>query len=286
VLHVITIHWKSSAWIAPQLRYLERFAPSATRVWASLNGIDDDYRKLFHYAEELEGTHPEKLNQLAQIAMADAASDDHLLFLDGDAFPVSPLAPVLADPSALVAARRRENFGDPQPHPCFCVTTVGFWRDIDGDWRGGYSWTNSLGATVTDPGGNLYGRLLADGIGWRPLDRVNTVDLHPLWFALYGDEEFGPVVYHHGAGFRERLARVDSMAAGFAPEMAATLRSPRWIPGARRVERRIRVGPARRERARWEREELPRQRQLAEDVFDAIVDDDDIVGRFVQRDPT
>ena len=33
----------------------------------------------------------------------------------------------------------------------------------------------------------------------------------PILFGLYGDAELGPVVYHHGAGFRhapERVARL------------------------------------------------------------------------------
>ena len=33
-------------------------------------------------------------------------------------------------------------FGDPQPHPCFCVTTVGFWQDIGGDSDEGPQWQN------------------------------------------------------------------------------------------------------------------------------------------------
>ena len=286
MLHVITIHWNSNLWIEPQLRYLDRHAPRGTRVWASLDGVavDDALRRRFHFTGSLDGTHPEKLNQLADIVMREAADDDHLLFIDGDAFPIGPLSPLLADDSALIAVRRRENFGDPQPHPCFCVTTVHFWRRIDGDWRAGYTWQNSLGATVTDPGGNLYGRLLDEGVEWRPLDRLNTVDLHPLWFGIYGDTEYGPVVYHHGAGFRSRVARVDTMTSGFAPEMRAALRSPRWIPGARRVERHLRARPAVRERARWEREELPKQRELADEVFRSIVSDDDIVARFCATD--
>ena len=256
MLHVLTVHFQSDAWIEPQLRYIERFAPAQTRVWACLNGIDDAYASRFSVAVDLEGTHPQKLNQLAEMVLAEADPDDHLLFIDGDAFPVRPLAPLLADPIALIAARRAENFGDPQPHPCFSITTARFWREIGGDWRAGFKWENSLGLMVTDPGANLLQKLQEREIAWRPLDRVNTVNLHPLWFALYGDDEYGPVVYHHGAGFRGRIGRVDTMSAGFAFDAQPRRRASR-IPGLRRVERHLRGRISARRRAKWEREELP-----------------------------
>jgi hypothetical protein len=280
VLHVLTVHFESDVWIEPQLRYLQRFAPPDTRIWASLNGIDRALWSRFHFADELPGTHPQKLNLLAQKVIEVADPGDHLLFLDGDAFPVANLEPLLADALPLIAVRRRENFGDPQPHPCFAITTAAFWKAIDGDWRAGYKWTNSLGVQVTDPGANLYRRLLDDGIEWRPLDRLNTVNPHPLWFAVYGDERSGPVVYHHGAGFRDPVGRTDTMKAGFAFEMSRA-RTPERFRVVHRLERHLRGRLAARRRARWVRDELPRQRALADEVFSAIVAGDDVVTRFV-----
>jgi hypothetical protein len=105
----------------------------------------------------------------------------------------------------LAAVRRDENLGDPQPHPCFSFTTCGFWREIQGDWSKGGTWTNSLGNIVTDPGGNLLHILADRNVDWLPLLRTNTNDEHhPLWFAVYGHR-----IYHHGAGFRERYSRLD-----------------------------------------------------------------------------
>ncbi len=97
----------------------------------------------------------------------------------------------------MIAVRRAE-MGDPQPHPCFCLTTVGFWREIGGDWHSGHKWQNEAGNKVSDVGGNLLGKLEHEGIGWRALERTNKTDLHPLFFAVYGD-----LAYHHGGGFRE-----------------------------------------------------------------------------------
>jgi len=283
MLHVATVHWQSDAWIPVQLRQLGRFAPPDTRIWACLNGIPDPPAGAFHRIVDLDGTHPQKLNALADLIAAEASADDHILFLDGDAFPVRPLEPLLADPATLFAVRRDENFGDPQPHPCFCVTTVGYWREVGGDWRPGYRWQNTLGVTVTDPGANLLLALQERGDAWRPLVRLNTVDLHPVWFALYGDDEYGPVAYHHGAGFRGRLARVDTMRAGLSTEMDKPRGSDSKIPGLRRLQRHYRSRQRARRRQRWERDEGPRQQALADEIFRAIVDDDDIVERFRPR---
>jgi hypothetical protein len=104
-----------------------------------------------------------------------------------------------------MAVRRDENLGDCQPHPLFCATTVGFWKDIEGDWRAGGAWINSAGREVADVGGNLMVKLRERGIEWLPLLRTNTSNPHPVWFGIYDHR-----IYHHGAGFQAtRVERVD-----------------------------------------------------------------------------
>jgi hypothetical protein len=208
MIHVITVHWMTPRWVEPQLGYLERNMGAPYRVVASLNGIDDPgLRARFDVAADLEGKHPAKLNALAQMVADGADPSDVVIFLDGDAFPVRPLVPWLEEAlrrHALVAVRRDENLGDPQPHPSFCATTVGFWQEIGGDWRGG-DWVNTAGMTVRDTGGRLLHTLRARQIDWLPMVRTNTNDPHPLWFGVYAHR-----VYHHGAGFQAaRVERVE-----------------------------------------------------------------------------
>lgn len=153
------------------------------------------------------GRHAGKLNHLARVACSDAAADDLLIFIDGDAIPIADPLPTIVDAlstTALVAVRRDENLGDLQPHPCFCATTVGTWMELGGDWSNGATWTTAAGREESDVGGNLRWQLDRAGLSWTPLRRSNRVDLHPLWFAVYGE-----IVYHHGAGFRSMLSRVD-----------------------------------------------------------------------------
>jgi hypothetical protein len=136
---------------------------------------------------------------------------------------------------------------------------------------------------VTDPGGNLLHTLEERGEHWRPLVRQNTVDLHPVWFALYGDRDIGPVAYHHGAGFRGRVARTDTMLAGFAPEMDKSKHPDSRIPGLQKLRRHALARRRARRRRSWDRAEGSRQRAIADEIFGAIVDDVDIVSRFCPR---
>jgi hypothetical protein len=213
MLHVATVHWQSPRWIDIQLRYLGRNAGEPFRVYAFLNEIPVSEDARFHYAtHEPIREHAIKLNRLADVILAQAGSEsDRMLFLDGDAFPIAPLAPFLGpalEAAPLVAVQRLENSGDRQPHPCFCATTVGFWRMIGGDWNEGYRWVNAAGTPTTDVGGNLLGILEKRGLPWRPLLRSNRRDLHPVWFGVYAD-----VAYHHGAGFRrDKVSRADLRA--------------------------------------------------------------------------
>jgi hypothetical protein len=200
------VHWQSDRWIDVQLSYLARNLTLPTRTYACLNEIDPSHNAKFSVVCELEGSHPAKLNELARRVTAEADPNDILLFLDGDAFPIAPLDGWIErtlDRYPLAAVRRDENNGDRQPHPCFCVTTVQFWNDIDGDWhRGEHTWLDRDGRPAGDVGGKVLLELEQRGIEWLPLLRSNVSDRHPVLFGVYGN-----LVYHHGAGFRLPIVR-------------------------------------------------------------------------------
>jgi hypothetical protein len=283
VIRVATVHWRDPRWIDVQLRYLARHLPQPYLVYADLEGIDRDHAAKFHHAADLAATksfengifsHTEKLNALAETIAAEADPEDILLFLDGDAFPIAPVAPFLEEKLAryrLAAVRRDENLDDVQPHPAFAATTVGFWREIGGDWNPGYTWRNAAGKEVTDAGGNLLGILRERGLDWYPLRRTNRRNLRPLWFAVYDD-----LVYHHGAGFRGGLCRRDREAIGRVPEpppdpppgaglrerLAWELRARKWYW----VDKRPVV--------KRERETLRRNKELSDRVYGELQHDE------------
>ncbi len=206
MIHVATVHWLDPKWISPQRRGLAAHVDEPFRVVANLEGIGAAYDEYFDQVVRTGGPHPDKLNSLADVVSCHAAPEDLLVFLDGDAFPVRPIGPWLRDLLSvhpLAAVRRDENAGDLQPHPCFCVTTVGFWNEIGGDWRAG-TWVTSEGLEASDVGGRLLATLRARSAPWRPILRSNQVDLHPVLYGVYERR-----VYHHGAGFRPPIARAD-----------------------------------------------------------------------------
>ncbi len=275
MIHVATVHWQDERWIAPQLRFLDRFLPAEHRVYAALNGIDPAYGRDFFYAADLEGKHPEKLNQLAEVAREQSNPDDLLLFVDGDAFPIAPVGPAILGDCRLAAIRRDENAGDCQPHPSFCLTTVGFWSEIGGDWRRGYKWTASTGDQVTDVGGNLLGILRERDIPWRPLLRSNRVNLNPIFFGVYGD-----VAYHHGAGFRPPQVRREHLPSRERVRAESTVATMGRVPVLGRLERSARYRLADRRHRKRAADAVDHAQQLSDEVFAAIQTDDDFYRRF------
>ena len=205
MIHIATVHYRSDKWIDVQLAYLRRHVHEPYRVVANLEAVPGDHDGKFDQVVPARGGHPGKLNLLASMIVAEARPDDLIMFLDGDAFPVAdpmPAAHRALEETVLFAVRREENDGDQQPHPCFCVIRARDWDRLRGDWSAGYCWTNRRGKTISDVGGNLLGILERSDEAWTPILRSNRVNLHPLWFAVYGS-----TVYHHGAGFRDPMSR-------------------------------------------------------------------------------
>jgi len=209
MIHILTIHWQTDKWIDLQLQYIEKNIKADFKIYAFLNDLSSDHSKRFFYSctEPIE-EHSVKLNLLADMAILHSSSlDDWLMFIDGDAFPIGDIVSFAREKLKdypLLAIQRKENLGDMQPHPSFCITTIKFWKEIGGNWDSGYIWRNQLGNQVCDPGGILLSILNKKGISWYPMLRSNTRNLHPLWFGVYEN-----LIYHHGAGFRNPVSRVD-----------------------------------------------------------------------------
>jgi hypothetical protein len=207
MIHVATVHFRSALWIDIQLSYLRRNLTEPFRTVTTLEGVPGDHDDKFDLVVPAIGDHAAKLNLLAGEISATAAPDDLIMFLDGDAFPIADPMPLIRtglEATTLVAVRRDENDGDPQPHPLFCVVRVADWERLHGDWSPGHCWANPAGELVTDVGGNLMRCLERAGADWTPILRSNRLDLHPVFFGVYGG-----VVYHQGAAFRSGNSRAD-----------------------------------------------------------------------------
>ena len=284
MIYVVTVHWKDDCWIDPQLEAFRRHSTEEFRVYAFLNHLPperlQEQIEKFHcaYTEDID-SHAVKLNLLANvICRSDAEDEDLLVFVDGDAFPVADyvsLARTHIPSRKLIAVKREENNGDSHPHPCFCITTVGFWREIRGDWEEGGKWKNRQGEEITDVGGNLLHILESRSINWMPLLRSNGTGLNTLFFAIYGD-----IAYHHGGGFRRGMGgRIGQIEAGIHTEARRPLnRLLNLLPkrGGLAGKFRERFHSLHILRARIRRETA----QISSDVFQRIKDDPESVWKI------
>jgi hypothetical protein len=267
LLYVATAHYGSPRWIEIQVDHLRRHISVEFQTWASIEGIDPAFASHFDRTVEQLGSHSGKLNHLAMEILGQADDDDLLMFLDGDAFPIADPMPTIEtalSQAALLAVRRAENVDQPQPHPCFCVTTVRTWRSLPGDWSSGPIWPGGRGWDVTDVGSLLMRALELAGLRWVELLRSNKHDLDPLYFAVYGD-----LVYHHGAGFRtEKVSGAHRRAV-----LGQTSRRP--APGL--LARAMRRGG----QERWEVRARKQLAERSEEFFERIVQGEDWLSELI-----
>ena len=97
MLHIATVHHGSPVWIEIQARYLREHISVPYQVWTSLEGIDPSHAAGFDRVIDQTGRHSDKLNHLAIEIVHEAAEDDLLMFLDGDAFPIADPMPLIAE---------------------------------------------------------------------------------------------------------------------------------------------------------------------------------------------
>ena len=124
---------------------------------------------------------------------------------------------------------------------------------------------------LSDVGGNLLGICKRSMEPWTPILRSNHVNLHPLWFALYGG-----IVYHHGAGFRDPMSR--SIVAGRPGRVDGNQRYRILQSGLRHID-------AARNKM-WGYRQMMANRRLGDELFEKLVRDRQILSRARVTIPT
>ena len=208
MLYILSAHFKNKEWIDIQLDYLSKYMKVPFRIWFATWGIQRvEDERIERVYKDVAKFHWEQLNRLAVEVLDVADSEDYILFIDSDAFPIKEITELekILKGNDLAAIQRIENNGDPQPHPCFCLTRADFWKNIEGDWgKGTQRWVGNDGIKRTDIGGLLYEKLDSLGIEWTKIRKSNSHSFHPLWFGVYGE-----LIYHHGAGSRPFFSASD-----------------------------------------------------------------------------
>src|SRR2546423_15217710 len=112
MIHVATVHYGDPRWIEPQLRHFDRYLEKY-RIYSFVDEASLERTERFYYrSTENLGDHATWLNMLAEIIRFNADPSDPILFIDGDAWPIAPVAPLIRDrlpQHRLVAVQRYEN---------------------------------------------------------------------------------------------------------------------------------------------------------------------------------
>ena len=129
-LFVLSAHYRSEFWLHIQRRYLDAYVDvPSTRIFG-MCGVRSSAFSPNETIIEYAGDHSIALDKLAGAALEQAHDDDFLLFLDSDAFPISPVSKMLKNIGEMAAVQRLENLGDQQPHPCFTLVTARTFRNL------------------------------------------------------------------------------------------------------------------------------------------------------------
>lgn len=174
------------------------------------------------------------MDWLAQRACATSAAETRLLFLDYDSWPLIDLRAleVQLRKHGIITAERSKEGNGAFPHTLFALTTCGMWQSQNLTW-GVYDRARALGLklevgkaraykicstgenAIIDTGAALWSALRSRSgqRGLAALRRINTLDLDPFDYGVYGLEAHCgtdargacvapilPVVYHHGRG--------------------------------------------------------------------------------------
>jgi len=156
--------------------------------------------------------------------------EDIIVFADSDAWPIREWEGKinsLLEKNKAVAIERRENpeplltdKAKPYPHPSFFAIKANFWKK---HYRKGLEWDLGPKEDQFKTSGPTIKIWLEDnGYSYAPLLRTNCIDIHPLYYGVYGD-----IIYHHGAGTRPKYDSADIwLRTGLNPHTDLDLRYP------------------------------------------------------------
>jgi len=208
MLRIVTIHHETIKFFELQKKYFENHTSEDYHFFCGYSVFNlepqDKYSIYNLSAVNVSQYHAERLNYLANFACIGANDSDKLIFVDSDAFPISSNWVKVIDDNLkinpITAIQRIENLAPTRdctpewhPHPCFFVTTVKFWKENGLNFN-----------SIPTAGYNIGEWLISKKLDFTKIHRSNTVNLHPLYFGIYGD-----IVYHHGAGNRRVYDGID-----------------------------------------------------------------------------
>jgi len=207
MIYIVTNHHGHDRFLNLQAKYVSNHTSGPYKVYCGMSEVprahgEEKYftNHSFFDLTEVKNDHGIKMNHLTALIQENEqiSDDDILVFLDGDAFPIDMWEDTVQselENHALVSVYRTENIEllmpedqKPYPHLLFVAAKAKFWFDNE------LSWERDVSKQILAYGPYLKFWLEENNHTTYPLFRTNKVDIHPLFFGVYGD-----LVYHHGS---------------------------------------------------------------------------------------
>ncbi len=219
MIHIYTLHFKDDYWVDLQIESFKKHIKVPYKSYAIFSHMPQkmyDRRKgCYDYFEVREkgrhihkggNYHPTDGNRhIFPVIKENMKEGDIVIRIDSDAFFVSDITEDFIDKVkdknfvAMYEPQHEWDLTYKAPHPAFYAFRSEYLnKGLD----------DAMGEMVEDGHSNWWGLLMdwfeVNKIEWYPLERSNKVELHTIYFGIYGD-----LVYHHFAGSRDKITRVD-----------------------------------------------------------------------------
>lgn len=210
MIHILTIHFKDN-WVDIQREQLKKHMKCDYKVYTRLGENYDTHKHKFDGALDGKGHWTQSMGLLTKFIHKNAKKDDIVLLLDSDAFPIADMGNFLQeklDMYPFVSCQEPEHERDTTrkiPHPMFMSFKAE--HILEGDIEFYLSRILDIHDTGTWWDG-LIDWLKKNKYEYYPIERSNKVNLHPLYYGVYGD-----LIYHHWAGSRKMITRPDRRRA-------------------------------------------------------------------------
>jgi hypothetical protein len=232
VIHILTLHFATNAWLEIQKRHILKYTNKEDyKLW--LGKYNLELPEEFEFPAnweliDLDKDYPEENINEHYLQMEwmygnyiknEMTDDDIVVFIDSDAFPCEPrwifaLKEAIEGDSSehradVVCLYQMENRGMAQPdeyypYPdlCFFATTKKAWVENNLEW-------GLFSPDHQNPGFGMHDRIAAAELRVGALTRTNRFNAHRVMFGVYGD-----MIYHQACGSRAIIGR--PMATGQA----------------------------------------------------------------------
>ena len=223
MIHIFSLHFKDDRWSKLQLDSIHKHVKVPYKTYSVYSHMETDTYKKWEdkwdiFLVKEQGKHEHKSGKfhltdghraIIPEILKNANSDDIFLRLDSDAILIDNIDESFIEKvnkHKFIAIKEPQHEWDTTyhtPHPSLWTFPIAFLNT---------ELSHRMSELLEDGHSNWWGGvvrwLYENSIEWYPLERSNKINLHPLYFGIYGD-----LVYHHWAGSRDMITRPDRKLA-------------------------------------------------------------------------